>query len=51
MFLSIARRRVEDAGTRVDEKRAIREKLGYMERVTGKREKKGKKEEGGGKNR
>lgn len=44
--------RVEDARTRVDEKRAIREKLGYMERVRGKREKKrGKKEEGGGKNR
>lgn len=42
MFLSTARRRVEDAGTRVDEKRAIREKLGYMERVTGKREKKRK---------
>lgn len=32
--------RVEDARTRVDEKRAIREKLGYMERVRGKRERK-----------
>lgn len=36
----------------MDEKRAIKEKLGYMERVRGKRErerKKGKKEEGEGK--